>query len=66
MKRLFVEEAYQQPIVNVTNILGDIGLVVVLIALAALMVWRLIDLFKKNGRWSKEIHEKLESYVEEN
>lgn len=66
MKRLFVEEAYQQPIINVTNLLGDIGLVVVLIALAALMVWRLIDLFKKNGRWSKEIHEKLESYVEEN
>ena len=66
MKRLFVEEAYQQPVVNITNILGDIGLVVVLIALAALMVWRLIDLFKKNGRWSKEVHEKLESYVEEN
>ncbi|HSM23606.1 MAG TPA: hypothetical protein VK856_01945 [Anaerolineaceae bacterium] len=66
MKRLFVEEAYQQPVVNVTNILGDIGLVVVLLALAGLMIWRLIDLFKKNGRWSKELHEKLESYVEEN
>lgn len=66
MKRLFVEEAYQQPVVNITNILGDIGLVVVLLALAALLIWRLIDLFKKNGRWSKEVHEKLESYVEEN
>lgn len=65
MKRLFVEEAYQQPVVNITNLLGDIGLVVVLLALAALMVWRLIDLFKKNGRWSQEVHEKLESYVEE-
>lgn len=66
IKPLFVEEAYRQPITNVTNILGDIGLVGVLLALAALMVWRLIDLFKKNGRWSKEVHEKLESYVEEN
>jgi hypothetical protein len=65
MKRLFVQEGFQQPVVNLTTILGDIGLVVVLIALAALMVWRLIDLFKKNGRWSQEVHEKLESYVEE-
>ena len=66
MKPLFVEEAYQQPVTNITNILGDIGLVAVLIALAALMVWRLTDLFRKNGRWAKEVHEKLESYVEEN
>jgi hypothetical protein len=65
MKRLFVEEAYQQPVVNITTFLGDIGLVIVLIALAALMIWRLIDLFKKRGRWSLEIHENLESYVEE-
>jgi membrane-bound metal-dependent hydrolase YbcI (DUF457 family) len=66
MKPLFVEEAYQQPVTNITNILGDIGLVAVLIALAALMIWRLTDLFRKNGRWTKEVHEKLESYVEEN
>ncbi len=65
IKPMFVEEGYRQPIINVTNLLGDIGLVVVLIALASLMVWRLIDLFKKNGRWSQEVHEKLESYVEE-
>lgn len=65
IKPMFVEEGYRQPIINVTNILGDIGLVSVLIALAALMVWRLIDLFKKNGRWSQEVSEKLESYVEE-
>jgi hypothetical protein len=66
IKPMFVDEGYRQPIINVTNILGDIGLVVVLVALAALMVWRLIDLFKKKGRWSQEVHEKLESYVEEN
>ncbi len=66
IKPMFVDEGYRQPIINVTNILGDIGLVVVLLALAALMVWRLIDLFKKKGRWSQEVHEKLESYVEEN
>lgn len=65
LKPLFVDEGYRQPVTNLTNILGDIGLVAVLIALAALMVWRLIDLLKKNGRWSAEVHEKLESYVEE-
>ena len=66
IKPMFIEEGYRQPLINVTNILGDIGLVSVLIALAALMVWRLIDLFKKNGRWSQEVNEKLESTVEEN
>ncbi len=65
MKRLFVDEAHQQPVVNTTTLLGDIGLVTVLVALAAIMVWRLIDLFKKKGRWSEEANEKLQSYVEE-
>lgn len=59
LKPLFVEEATQQPMVRVTTLLGDIGLVAVLLVLAAVMVWRLIDLFKKRGRWSKEMHERL-------
>ena len=64
LKRLFVEEAFQQPLINLTTLLGDIGLVIVLLVLASLMVWRLIDLFKKKGRWTKEVHEGLESGAE--
>ena len=37
----------------------------VLVILAALMVWRLIDLFKKKGRWTKEVDQKLEIFEEE-
>lgn len=54
MRRLITPEATQQPLVNTTTLLGDLGLVTVLVVLAALMVWRLIDLFKKKGRWSVE------------
>ena len=61
LKRMFVSEAEQQPFIRTTNLLGDIGLVGVLLALAALMVWRLIDLFKKRGRWSVEKEEQLDS-----
>ena len=64
MRRLIVAEAVQQPLVNTTTLLGDIGLGAVLIVLAALMVWRLTDLFKKKGRWRKEVDEKLESFEE--
>jgi hypothetical protein len=35
-------------------VLIDIGLAVVIMALGALMIWRLIDLFKKKGLWEKE------------
>jgi len=33
----------------------DVGLFAVLIALAVIMAWRLVDLFKKKGRWKAEI-----------
>ncbi|OQA43808.1 MAG: hypothetical protein BWY52_01767 [Chloroflexi bacterium ADurb.Bin325] len=56
-KRLYVTEAAQQPLVDTVMIVSDIGLVAVLIALAALMVWRLIDLFKRQGRWAAEATE---------
>ena len=55
MKRLFLSESAQQPLVNWTMLLVDLGLALVLVALALLMIWRLADLFKKQGRWSEEL-----------
>jgi MFS family permease len=54
MKRLFVPESEQQSLVNTLMLLMDMGLALVLLALAIFMGWRLFDLFKKNGLWSKE------------
>jgi len=54
MKRLFVQEYYQENIVNWTIILADIGLASVLVILAVLLLWRLFDLFKGEGLWKKE------------
>jgi len=56
-KRLYVSEANQQPIVNWTMLLADIGLASVLVVLASLLIWRLLDLFKKKGLWTKELIE---------
>lgn len=53
-KRLFVDEVYQQPLVDGVMLFMDAGLFLVLITLAALMVWRLIDIFNKKGRWKAE------------
>jgi hypothetical protein len=55
MKRLFVDEAAQQPLVNWTMLLADLGLAITLVALAMFLIWSLYDLFKKDGRWRKEI-----------
>jgi hypothetical protein len=57
LKRLFVSESEQQPLVNVTMLLADIGLVLVLVAVAGFLGWRLIDLLRKKGRWSQELAE---------
>jgi hypothetical protein len=54
MKRLFVSEIDQQPVVDWSMTLMEAGLAMVLTTLAVLMVWRLIDLFKRNGRWREE------------
>ena len=56
-KRLYVSESTQQPLANLTMLLGDIGLASVLVILAILMIWRLADLFKKDGLWAKEMAE---------
>ncbi|MBI9045697.1 MAG: hypothetical protein JEZ06_14500 [Anaerolineaceae bacterium] len=55
LKRLFVSEISQQPLVDTTIILGDIGLGTVLVILAIFMIWRLQDLFRQKGRWSEEL-----------
>lgn len=60
MKRLFVIEAEQQTIVNWTMLLADIGLATVLLALAIFMGWRLVDLFKAQGRWKGEHHQEIQ------
>ena len=56
-KRLYVTESAQQPLVNLVMAATDIGLAIVLVLLAILMVWRLVDLLKANGRWSREFTE---------
>ncbi len=55
MKRLFVEQVAQQKVVNWTMLLTDIGLAGVLVILAVFLLWRLYDLFLKNGRWAEEL-----------
>jgi uncharacterized membrane protein len=60
-KRLYVSESAQQPLVNWTMWLTDLGLFLVLLMLGILMVWRLFDLFKQDGLWKKEAaHPELE------
>jgi len=54
MKRLFITEAAQQPLVNTLMLLMDFGLAALLVVLAMVMIWRLSDLFKKRGRWTVE------------
>ena len=65
MKRLFISEAEQQPLVNVLMYLIDFGLGMLLVVLAVLMVWRLADLFKAKGRWEEERKHELSREVAE-
>lgn len=65
MKRLFVSEAEQQPLVNGLMYAIDFGLGMLLVVLAVVMVWRLIDLFKPKGRWTEEQAHELAREVAE-
>ena len=63
MKRLFIEEAVQQPLVNGLMLAIDFGLGMLLTLLAVVMIWRLIDLFKPKGRWTEEMTHELSQEV---
>jgi len=63
MKRLFITEAEQQPLVNVLMYTMDFGLAMLLVILAVVMVWRLTDMFKKRGRWTEEMNQELSQEV---
>jgi hypothetical protein len=65
MKRLFISEAEQQPLVNLLMYAMDFGLAMLLLLLAIVMVWRLVDLFKETGHWRKEISHELSQEVSE-
>ena len=64
MKRLFVTEAAQQPLVNGLMYAIDFGLGMLLVILAIIMVHRLIDLFKNKGRWIEELDHELAQEVD--
>jgi preprotein translocase subunit SecE len=57
LKRLFVTESAQGPLVNWTMLLADLGLAAVLVGLAVFLIWRLYDLFRKQGRWAAELQD---------
>ncbi len=63
MKRLFITEAEQQPLVNGLMYAIDFGLGMLLVLLATVMIWRLIDLFKPKGRWTNEANQDLSEEV---
>lgn len=57
LKRLFVSQSAEQPLVDLTMLLADIGMFVVIAVLLVLLIWRAIDFFQKKGRWAKELAE---------
>ena len=54
MKRLFVTEYFEQPVINWTMIVMDFGLGAILVMLAIFLGWRLFDLFKQEALWKNE------------
>ena len=64
MKRLFVTEAEQEGVVNWLMLFTDIGLAMVLIALAVFMIWRLYDLLQAKGYWTQEYNAERKTSAE--
>jgi hypothetical protein len=65
MKRLFISEATQQPLVNTLMLLMDFSLGMLLVILALVMIWRFFDLFRKKGRWTEELGHELSAEVKQ-
>lgn len=63
MKRLGVSEAEQQPLVNTVMLVMDVGLGMLLVILAVVLGWRLLDLLKGKGRWTEEVDQELSQEV---
>lgn len=63
MKRLWISEAEQQPLVNVLNTLIDTGLGVVMLVLTVVVVYRVVDFFKKRGTWRSEVDDRLQDEI---
>jgi hypothetical protein len=63
MKRLFITESEQQPLVNGLMYVIDFGLGMLLVILAVLLAYRLTDLFKNKGRWTEELGHELAQEV---
>jgi len=63
MKRLFITEAEQQPLVNALMYTMDAALAMLLLLLAIVLGWRLFDLFKSKGRWTDEVDHELSEEV---
>jgi hypothetical protein len=55
LKRLFVSEFAQQALVDTLMLMIETGLGLLLVVLAVFMFWRLVDLFKRCGRWKAEL-----------
>lgn len=63
MKRLFIGEAQQQPLVNALMLIMDFALGMLLVVLAILLIGRLVDLFSEKGRWKEEINTEITGEV---
>lgn len=57
IKRMFISEFDQQPLVDTTMLLADFGLGAIMVILAILIIWRLYDFMNDRGRWSQESSE---------
>jgi hypothetical protein len=56
VKRLALSEFGQQSFVDVLMVFMDIGLGLTLTILFLFLLWRLVDMLKPNGSWSKDVN----------
>lgn len=55
LKPLFATGEGRARLAGLALWLADVGLALLLLTLAAFMVWRLLDLFRRDGRWAREL-----------